>query len=36
MAAARWMPGEGDFARIERLGAQLRTKLSAPADGIDA
>jgi alkylated DNA nucleotide flippase Atl1 len=36
MAAARWMPEEGDFGRIERLGAQLRTKLSASADGIDA
>lgn len=36
MATARWMPEEGDFGRIDRLAAQLRRKLSAPADGIDA
>jgi alkylated DNA nucleotide flippase Atl1 len=36
MAAARWMPGERDFARIEAICADVRTKLSAGADGIDA
>ena len=35
MAAARWMPEESDFRRIEGLGARLRAKLSAPADGMD-
>jgi alkylated DNA nucleotide flippase Atl1 len=36
MASARWQPAESDFARIEALGAQLGTKLSATAGGIDA
>lgn len=35
MAAARWMPGERDFARIDCVAAALRTKLSAPAGGIE-
>ncbi|NKX53789.1 MGMT family protein [Arthrobacter mobilis] len=36
MAQARWVPAERDFARIDGIAADLRTKLSAATGGIDA